>query len=126
VLAKSAIYSADFALRIAGEVTGGGAVASEIDAEPGRDRLMSALEAERGGTRVSEGVPDEDRAAVARVISVPSGHTRHSGAGSRLPADVATLWSRPAEIDGRLDEIVKLLSGLKAEIATVIAHVCDR
>src|SRR3984885_8374094 len=30
---------------------------------------MSALEAERGGTRVSEGVPGEDWAAVAQVIS---------------------------------------------------------
>ena len=75
---------------------------------------------------MSEGVPVEDRAAVTRFISVPSGHTRHSGAGSRLPADVAVLWSQPAEIDGQLDEVVKLVSGLKAEIATVIAHVCDR
>ena len=74
---------------------------------------------------MSEGVPVEDRAAVARVISVPSGHTRHSGAGSRLPADVAALWSWSAEIDGRLDEVVKLVSGLKPEIATVIAHACD-
>ena len=75
---------------------------------------------------MSEGVPEKDRAAVARVISVPSGHTRHSGAGSRLPADVAVLWSRPVEFDGRLDETVKLVSGLKSEIVTVIAHVCDR
>ena len=30
---------------------------------------MSALEAERGGTRVSEGVPGQDWAAVAQVIS---------------------------------------------------------
>jgi hypothetical protein len=75
---------------------------------------------------VSEGVPVEDRAAVTRFISVPSGHTRHSGAGISLPADVAAVWSRPAEIDGRLDEVVRLVSGLKAEIATVIAHVCDR
>ena len=75
---------------------------------------------------MSEGVPVEDRAAVARVISVPSGHTRHIGAGSRLPAYVAVLWSRAAEFDGRLDEVVKLVSGLKSEIATVIAHVRDR
>jgi hypothetical protein len=75
---------------------------------------------------VSEGVPEEDRAAVARVIGVLSGHTRHNGAGSRLPADVAGLWSRLPVIDGRLDEIVKLVSSLKTEIATVIAHVRDR
>jgi hypothetical protein len=143
---------------------------------------MSALEAERGGTRVSEGVP-EDWAAVAQVIddrvrelgwrqrelsersrvsaavvreiqlhtverrrsprtleslsvalgwdparlnSVLRGHTRHDGAGGQLTADVAALWSRLDEIDGRLDEIVKLISGLKTEIATVIAHVRDQ
>jgi hypothetical protein len=126
LLAKSAIYRVDFALRIAGEVTRDGRVASEIDAEPRRDRLISALEAERGGTRVSEGVPEENRAAVARVISVPSGHTRHNDAGSRLPVDVAAVWSRRAEIDGRLDEVVKLVSGLRTEITTVIAHVRDR
>jgi hypothetical protein len=74
---------------------------------------------------VSEGVPGEARAAVARAISVPSGHTRHIGAGIRLPATVAGVWWWPAEIDGRLDEVVKLVSGLKPEIATVIAHACD-
>ena len=46
--------------------------------------------------------------------------------GSQVTADVAALWSRLDEIDGRLDEIVKLVSGLKTEIATVIAHVRDR
>ena len=109
-----------------GEVTRDDGVWPEAAAGPGCDRLISALEAERGGTRVSEGVPDEDRAAVAQVISVPSGRTRHSGAGSRPPAHAAVLRSRPAEIDGRLDEVVKLVSGLKTEIATVIAHACDR
>jgi hypothetical protein len=43
-----------------------------------------------------------------------------------VTADVAALWSRLDEIDGRLDEIAKLVSGLKTEIATVIAHVRDR
>jgi hypothetical protein len=143
---------------------------------------MSALEAERGGTRVSEDVP-ENWAAVAQVIddrvrelgwrkrelsdrsrvsaavvremqlhtverrrsprtleslsvalgweperlnSVLRGHTRHDAAGSPVTADTAALWSRLDEIDGRLDEIVKLISGLKTEIATVIAHVRDR
>jgi hypothetical protein len=143
---------------------------------------MSALEAERGGTRVSEGVP-EDWAAVAQVIddrvrelgwrqrelsersrvsaavvreiqlhtverrrsprtleslsvalgweperlnSVLRGHRRHDGVGSQVTADVAALWSRLDEIDGQLDEIVKLISGLKTEIATVIAHVRDQ
>jgi hypothetical protein len=143
---------------------------------------MSALEAERGGTRVAEGVP-EDWAAVAQVIddrvrelgwrqrelsersrvsaavvreiqlhtverrrsprtleslsvalgweperlnSVLRGHRRHDGVGSQVTADVAALWSRLDEIDGQLDEIVKLISGLKTEIATVIAHVRDQ
>jgi hypothetical protein len=143
---------------------------------------MSALEAERGGTRVSEGVP-EDWAAVAQVIddrvrelgwrqrelsersrvsaavvreiqlhtverrrsprtleslsvalgweperlnSVFRGHRRHDGVGSQVTADVAALWSRLDEIDGQLDEIVKLISGLKTEIATVITHVRDQ
>ena len=75
---------------------------------------------------MSEGVPEEDWAAVARVISVLNGHTRHNGAGSRLAADVAAVWSRSAEIDGRLDEIVKFVSGLETDIATVIAHVRER
>src|ERR1700722_762534 len=144
---------------------------------------MSALEAERGGNRVSEGVPGEDWAAAAQAISdrvrelgwrqrelaersrvsaavvreiqlhtverrrsprtleslsvalgweptrldsVLKGTARHNGAGRQVTADVTALWSRLDEIDGRLDEIVKLVSGLKTEIATVIAHVRDR
>jgi hypothetical protein len=45
------------------------ALGAGLDAGRRCDRLMSALEAERGGTRVSEGVPEENWAAVARVIS---------------------------------------------------------
>lgn len=61
-----------------------------------------------------------------RLNSVLRGHTRHDGVGSQMTTDVAALWSRLDEIDGRLDEIVKLISGLKTEIATVIAHVRDQ
>jgi hypothetical protein len=61
-----------------------------------------------------------------RLDSVLRGHTGHDGAGGQVTADVAVLWSRLDEIDGRLDEIAKLVSGLKSEIATVIAHVRDR
>jgi hypothetical protein len=144
---------------------------------------MSALEAERGGTRVSEGVPGQDWAAVAQVISdrvrelgwrqrelaersrvsaavvreiqlhtverrrsprtleslsvalgwepsrldsVLRGIARHNGPDRQVTADVTALWTRLDEIDGRLDEIAKLISVLKTEIATVIAHVRDR
>ena len=61
-----------------------------------------------------------------RLDSVLRGHTCHDGVGGQVTADVAVLWSRLDEIDGRLDEIAKLVSGLKSEIATVIAHVRDR
>ena len=61
-----------------------------------------------------------------RLDSVLRGIARHNGVGSQVTADVAVLWSRLDEIDGRLDEIAKLVSGLKSEIATVIAHVRDR
>ena len=61
-----------------------------------------------------------------RLDSVLRGTARHNGAGRQVTSDVAALWTRLDEIDGRLDEIVKLVSGLKTEIATVIAHVRDR
>ena len=38
-------------------------------------------------------------------------------------AGTAALWSRLDAIDGRLDEIVKLIAGLKADLATVIEQV---
>jgi cell division protein FtsB len=37
-------------------------------------------------------------------------------------ADEAALWSRLDALDGRLDEIVKLIADLKDDIATVIEH----
>ena len=61
-----------------------------------------------------------------RLDSVLRGIARHDGVDRQVTADVAALWTRLDEIDGRLDEIVKLVSGLKSEIATVIAHVRDR
>jgi hypothetical protein len=147
------------------------------------DRLISALEAERGGNRVSEGVAGEDWAAVARVISdrvrelgwrqrelaersrvsaavvreiqlhtverrrsprtleslsvalgwepgrldsVLKGSARRTESGGEVTADVAALWPRLDSIEGQLDEIVKLVSGLAADIAAVIDRVRDR
>ena len=84
----------------------------------------------RRNSRVGRRAWEQDWAAVAQVICIVSaslaGDTRHSGAARQAAADVAALWSRLDEIDGRLDEIAKLVSGLKTEIATVIAHVRDR
>ena len=61
-----------------------------------------------------------------RLDSVLKGRAHQVGTGSQVTADVAVLWSRLDVIEGRLDEIAKLVSGLKSEIATVIAHVRDR
>jgi transcriptional regulator with XRE-family HTH domain len=137
------------------------------------------VEAERGGSRVSEGVP-EDWAAVARAISerirelgwrqrelaershvsvavvreiqrhtverrrsprtleslsvalgweagrldaVLKGRAQLARSSNRGPADGAALLSRLDAHEGRLDEIVKLLAELKADLATVIEHV---
>jgi transcriptional regulator with XRE-family HTH domain len=137
------------------------------------------VEAERGGTRVSEGVP-EDWAAVAQVISerirelgwrqrelaershvsvtvvreirrhtverrgsprtleslsvalgwepgrldaVLNGRARQARASNRRPADGAALLSRLDAHEGRLDEIARLLAGLKVGPATVIEQV---
>ena len=62
----------------------------------------------------------------SRLDSVLRGTVRHNGAGRQVTPDVAALWSRLDEIDGRLDEIAKLVSGLKSEIAMVLEHVRDR
>jgi hypothetical protein len=43
--------------------------------------------------------------------------------GTMPPAETAALWSRLDELDGRLNEITKLLAELKSDITTVIEHV---
>ena len=146
----------------------------------GGGRLISALEVDAGGTRVSEGVP-EDWAAVARAINervrelgwrqrelaershvsmavvreiqrhtverrrsrrtleslsvalgweperldaVLKGRAQEAAGRSQVRADAAALWSRLDAVEGRLDEIVKLMAGLKADLATVIEQAC--
>ena len=61
-----------------------------------------------------------------RLDSVLKGRAHQAGTGSQVTADVAVLWSRLDVIEGRLDEIAKLVSGLKSEIAMVLEHVRDR
>jgi TolB-like protein len=51
---------------------------------------------------------------------VLKGRVQQAAVRSQVRADGAALWSRLDDIDGRLDEIVKLIAGLKADIATVI------
>ncbi len=61
-----------------------------------------------------------------RLDAVLRGRAHQAGSDGQVTADVAALWSRLDVIDGRLDEIAELVSGLKSEIATVLAHVRDR
>lgn len=61
-----------------------------------------------------------------RLDSVLRGRAHQVATGSQVTADVVALWLRLDVIDGRLDEIAKLVSGLKSEIATVLEHVRDR
>jgi len=142
------------------------------------DRLLSALEVERGGTHVSEGVSG-DWGAVARAINervrelgwrqrelAERSHVslavvrevqRHtverrrsrrtleslsvalgweaerlnavlSGSAPQVtgnsPAiDGAALWTRLDALEGRLDEVVKLVGGLRDDMAALIGHV---
>ena len=43
-------------------------------------------------------------------------------AGNALP-DNAAVWSRLDSLEGRLDEIIKVLAELRGDLATVIDHV---
>jgi hypothetical protein len=142
------------------------------------DRLLSALEVERGGTHVSEGV-SEDWAAVAWAIServrelgwrqrelaershvslavvreiqrhtverrrsrrtleslsvalgweperldaVLKGRARQVTGNSPV-IDSAALWSRLDALEERLDEVAKLVVGIRDDMAIVIDHV---
>jgi transcriptional regulator with XRE-family HTH domain len=57
-----------------------------------------------------------------RLDAVLKGRAPQAAVRSQVRADEAALWSRLDALDGRLDEIVKLIAGLKDDIATVIEH----
>jgi hypothetical protein len=61
-----------------------------------------------------------------RLDSVLRGSKQQAESTAGATADVAALWSRLDAIEERLDEIAKLVSGLKTDIAAVIEHVRDR
>ena len=58
-----------------------------------------------------------------RLDAVLKGRAQQPQGGNHVPADGAALLSRLDAYEGRLDEIVKLLAGLKDDLATVIEHV---
>ena len=61
-----------------------------------------------------------------RLDSVLRGSKQQTESTAGATADVTALWSRLDAIEERLDEIAKLVSGLKTDIAAVIEHVRDR
>ena len=58
-----------------------------------------------------------------RLDAVLKGRTQQAKVRSPLLVDEAALWSRLDALEGRLDEIVKLIADLKADLATVIEQV---
>ena len=58
-----------------------------------------------------------------RLDAVLKGRAQEAAGRSQVRADAAVLWSRLDAVEGRLDEIVKLIAGLKADLATVIEQV---
>ena len=58
-----------------------------------------------------------------RLDAVLKGRAQEAAGRSQVRADAAALWSRLDAVEGRLDEIVKLIAGLKADLATVIEQV---
>ena len=58
-----------------------------------------------------------------RLDAVLKGRAQEAAGRSQVRADAAMLWSRLDAVEGRLDEIVKLIAGLKADLATVIEQV---
>jgi hypothetical protein len=58
-----------------------------------------------------------------RLDSVLKGRTQDPAGRSQVLADGAALWSRLDALEGRLDEIVKLIADLKADLAAVMGHV---
>jgi hypothetical protein len=58
-----------------------------------------------------------------RLDAVLKGRAQQAKVRSPLLVDEAALWSRLDALEGRLDEIVKLIADLKADLATVIEQV---
>jgi len=54
---------------------------------------------------------------------VLNGHAQQHG--RPITPDDAAVWSRLDSVDQRLDEIVKLITELRSDLATVIDHVRD-
>lgn len=52
--------------------------------------------------------------------AVLKGRVRQPGPGNQTAIDAAAIWSRLDALESRLDELLKLVSGLQADIATVI------
>jgi transcriptional regulator with XRE-family HTH domain len=52
--------------------------------------------------------------------AVLKGRVRESGSGSQAAIDAAAIWSRLDALELRLDELAKLISGLRDDLATVI------
>jgi hypothetical protein len=55
-----------------------------------------------------------------RLDAVLKGRAQEAAGRSQVRADAAALWSRLDAVEGRLDEIVKLMADLKADLAAVI------
>jgi len=55
--------------------------------------------------------------------AILKGHAHQAAASNSVVADAAALWSRLDALEGRLDEITKLIAELRADLATVIDHV---
>lgn len=58
-----------------------------------------------------------------RLDSVLKGRDRKAGPAGQAAIDGAAIWSRLDTLELRLDEITKLVTELKAELATVIRLV---
>jgi hypothetical protein len=57
-----------------------------------------------------------------RLDSILKGGAEQAAARSQVQVDGAAWWARMDALEERLDEIVKLITGLKADLATVIEH----
>jgi hypothetical protein len=57
-----------------------------------------------------------------RLDAVLNGRVQQTE-GNNTAIDSAAPWSRLDELEGRLDEIVKLITELRADLAAVIDHV---
>ena len=61
--------------------------------------------------------------APEHLDAVLNGRAQQAGTGRIIAAGDGALWSRLDALEGRLDEIAKLVTELKADLATVIDHV---